>query len=783
MRNRKFSSPSVVSCFLSLLVLCTVPSMLTGCGGSVSSGGGGSHTSVGPVTVTPATTTLDGGNAVTLSATVTNDQNSAGVTWSVSGAGALASETTGSAQYTAPTATASSQTATITATSNADTSKSASSTITIPAAPAVTSLTTAQQTVMVGTAYSATLAGTGGISPYTWALATGSASLPPCVSLTTAGVLSAPSTSTASCAGTFSGIKFAMTDSGTPNALTAISAAQTITVISPTITVTKPATIADAYPGTSYSTAAFTAAGGTGSSYTWSLSSTPSLPVGWSISSGGVISNTSPANTGTSDLTYNVTVTAADGSGNKGTATFTLTIEAPITIAPTTLPGGTVSVKYSQQLTATGGSGTYSTWAVTTGASTLNATPFNITLSNAGLLSGTPISAAANQTATFTVKVTDSNGHSAVANYSIKVENSVTITTASLPAVDVGQSYNQTLQASGGTGTGYSWTATVSNLSTYGLSLSTAGVITGTVGSCTAGCTATFTANVKDSGNNTTTKVLTIQIYPALSLPAPDPASLPSNAYTGYAYGPGTILATGGSGSYSWSVTGLSDNLAVTGGTTGSTLTIGGTPATPTSGNPAVVVDFNVTLTDTVTGATITQNDYNVTVNYQTAPLLPPATSTVPGPATEGQSYTASIAATGGVGPTYTWTLNGATTLPTTGSVALGAGALASEFTISNSGGGSSVSIAGTPTSTVGSGSFTFTLSAKDNTTNLVSSTVTYTITVNAIQITIYNVPQGMVGMPYSFQNAEYQRRHHSLHRHPQQPAGRIDTADWRMGT
>lgn len=125
----------------------------------------------------------------------------------------------------------------------------------------------------------------------------------------------------------------------------------------------------------------------------------------------------------------------------------------------------------------------------------------------------------------------------------------------------------------------------------------------------------------------------------------------------------------------------------------------------------------------------------------------------MPGPATVNQAYMEPIAATGGVGPTYTWTLNGSTTVPTSGSVPLGSGSLSSQFSISDSGGGSSVTIAGTPTAT---GTVTFSLAVKDNTTGLSSSTVTYTLTVSPVStlvITINNNPQGMVNMPYTFGN------------------------------
>jgi len=74
--------------------------------------------------------------------------------------------------------------------------------------------------------------------------------------------------------------------------------------------------------------------------------------------------------------------------------------------------------------------------------------------------------------------------------------------------------------------------------------------------------------SVSDSGGHSAGPIAyTITVYGPLSLPTPDPSSLPANGYTNVAY-TGYINATGGSGNYSWSVTGLpSDGLNVTGGT------------------------------------------------------------------------------------------------------------------------------------------------------------------------------------------------------------------------
>jgi Ice-binding-like/Putative Ig domain len=75
-----------------------------------------------------------------------------------------------------------------------------------------------------------------------------------------------------------------------------------------------------------------------------------------------------------------------------------------ITLAPPTLPNGTVGVAYSQTITASGGTAPYN-FSVTAGT-----LPAGLTLTAAGtlgLLSGTPTAAG---TSTFTIRATDANG-------------------------------------------------------------------------------------------------------------------------------------------------------------------------------------------------------------------------------------------------------------------------------------------------------------------------------------------------------------------------------------
>ena len=75
--------------------------------------------------------------------------------------------------------------------------------------------------------------------------------------------------------------------------------------------------------------------------------------------------------------------TNATIADNQGTGTIT-NDDVPVTVSPTSLPGGAVATAYSQTITASGGAASYS-FAVTAGA-----LPAGTTLSPDGSLAGTP---------------------------------------------------------------------------------------------------------------------------------------------------------------------------------------------------------------------------------------------------------------------------------------------------------------------------------------------------------------------------------------------------------
>ena len=216
--------------------------------------------------------------------------------------------------------------------------------------------------------------------------------------------------------------------------------------------------------GTAYSAALAASESGV----TWSVSS-GSLPSGLSLnSSTGVISGT-PTSAGSSTFT----VRAAKNSAS-GTRQLTITVSpadttptTTITITTASLPSGTAGTEYRAQLAS---SVSNAAWSLSSGS-----LPAGLSLTTAGVISGTPTSAG---TSTFTVRASSGNS-SAARTFSITINAAtLSITTNSLPSGTVGEAYRYSLQASASVS---SWSVTSGSLPD-GLSLdSSTGLISGTL--------------------------------------------------------------------------------------------------------------------------------------------------------------------------------------------------------------------------------------------------------------------------------------------------------------
>ena len=175
-------------------------------------------------------------------------------------------------------------------------------------------------------------------------------------------------------------------------------------------------------------------------------------------------------------------------------------LSAPLQILTDSRPDWTIGRPYSQQLEAEGGVGTL-TW--TDVYNSLIGT--GLTLSNSGLVSGTPLRAG---DMNFTARVTDELGGHAQLPYSFMINPALQIITSTLPIGEVGLPYSVQLLAIGGTGP-LLWADRNNSLNGSGLSLSAAGLLSGTP---VAPDTINFTAIAFDITGDTASKDLSLEI-------------------------------------------------------------------------------------------------------------------------------------------------------------------------------------------------------------------------------------------------------------------------------
>ncbi len=211
---------------------------------------------------------------------------------------------------------------------------------------------------------------------------------------------------------------------------------------------------------------------------------------------------------------------------------------ATLTITTKTLPAGAVASAYSHTLTATGGSGKGYSWSVISGT-----LPKGIALTaTTGLLHGTP-TAVSSTTLTFRVK--DSAGHTASAKLLLKIDPALVIKPVTVPEAYVGSPYSVTFTATGGSGTGFSWSVASGTLP-GGLALSSTGKISGQP---TKAGSSAVSIEVKDSAGNIAKIAFTLVVGPKLVITTAGPLPI---GYIDQNYN-FTFAASGGSGTgYIW---------------------------------------------------------------------------------------------------------------------------------------------------------------------------------------------------------------------------------------
>ena len=426
--------------------------------------------------------------------------------------------------------------------------------------------------------------------------------------------------------------------------------------------------------------------------------------VAWTLSSGpGTLSGAT-----TSAVTYNApasgaaataVVTATSVSDATKTAAITIHVSPVPTITATpTLGAGTNGSAFTFTVPVSGGT-TPLTWSISVGA-----LPTGLTLSQSGVISGTPNANATLSPYTFTVRVVDAVSVAVTQDYSLTIDNPAApvITTTAPPAGTNGTAYSAfafTL-ASGGLAP-FTWSET--GALPTGMTLSAGGVLSGTPHQ-----TGSFpiTVSVLDGSNpqQTGSHAFTIQV----DNPAPPSittASLPSGT-VGTAYSQ-TIQATGGLAPYSWSVSAGTVPAGLTvGNSTTNSVTLSGTPSAAATSN------FTIQITDAASQSAT--QAYTVTTSNPPAPSI--TTTSLPNGALT-TAYNQTIQATGGLAP-FTWAVS-AGTLPA--GLSLGS-------SVTNS-----VSLSGTPT-TVESGD-TFTIQITDSLSQ--SGSHAYTMDIDALPIIV----------------------------------------------
>ena len=376
--------------------------------------------------------------------------------------------------------------------------------------------------------------------------------------------------------------------------------------------------------------------------------------------------------------------------------------QSPLTILNSSFPIGAVGQSYAQALSASGGIPPYS-WSAT------GQIPPGLAVNSVGTISGTP---RVGGTYSLTLNVVDVRQATASKTLSIVISGPgpapLTVTTTALPSSAVGQSYSQTLTATGGTPP-YRW-STGTGFPTF-LTLDPA---TGTVsGTPTASGVYNFSVVVTDSVSLSATGNVSVAVNnppPSITTQSPIFGGTLGVPYVQ------TFQATGGNPPYTWKI--------VSGDA-------GGLILDPASGNlqgtPQTTGTFNFTIQATDrSGASATQA-FSLVVSPPTLTIT--TTSSLPA-ATVGVSYSQklSVVASGGT-PPYTWSvISGAVPGLSLDSASL--------------------TLSGTPTT---AGAFNFTLQATDS-ANL-TATRPIGLTVNAASLSITTsrqLPDGRLNEPYS---------------------------------
>jgi len=321
---------------------------------------------------------------------------------------------------------------------------------------------------------------------------------------------------------------------------------------------------------------AFTPVTGGGGTAPLVYSVFPALPTNLSISSttGAITGTPTVTSTGAS---YAVTIT--DANGATGSASFNLTVIPP---APTVTSISPTSGTTTGGTTVTIG-GTNFIGSATVAFGTNPATA--VTIINPTSMTAT---SPAGTAGVVNVTVTTAGGTSPTSSADdFTYIAPVTVSTAALTSGTVGVAYSESLSASGGTSSSYTYSISAGTLPT-GLGMSSSGTISGTP---SVGGSFPLTFKAIDSGNNSGTAPYTLVI--AAGTPAISWTPAMTSTYTGIALGSSVLNATSTApGTFTYTATpsggSASTVTAATVLAAGTyTLTANFTPTTPANYNTA----------------------------------------------------------------------------------------------------------------------------------------------------------------------------------------------------
>lgn len=321
-------------------------------------------------------------------------------------------------------------------------------------------------------------------------------------------------------------------------------------------------------------------------------------------------------------------------AGVGGTVGIQTSPPPALQIAPSTCPAGTLNQAYiGCQFTASNAIGAVS-WSVSAGS-----LPNGLTLNGSGLIGGTPIPNAGSFAAT--IKAVDAAGNQALDPVTIAIgcPKFSADPIASLPPASTSTAYNFTFQPQGGISP---YTCTLAGSLPIGEALSSC-VISGTP---TVAGNYSFSVTFGDScnlGSQTATAPYSELVNSTVAVTT---SQLP-NATLGVAYPGAQLTATGGTGPYSFTVTG---NLPP-GITVASNGAITGTDSTQNG-----TFTFSVVAKDSLSNLS---QPTTLSITVTSAPLLISNTNPLCG-GTQNQPYSCQMSATGGFG-TLTWSGPGLT--------------------------------------------------------------------------------------------------------------------------